>query len=72
MFRVINKPLKGWVYYLLYCKINECVLNIQCHNNKTNQSVILMKQEYAMGLLLLIQTQGHDGTIFYKTVSSAR
>ena len=42
MFRVTNKPLKGWVYFL-YCKIIECVLNI-CHNNKSisqsNQSVI--------------------------------
>ena len=38
VFRVTNKPLKGWVY-LLYCKIIECVLNIQCHYNKINQSI---------------------------------
>ena len=25
--------------YLLYCKIIECVLNIQCHYNKINQSI---------------------------------
>ena len=37
VFRVTNKPLKGWVY-LLYCKIIECVLNIQCHYNKINKS----------------------------------
>ena len=38
MFRVTNKSLKFWVY-LLYCKIIECVLNIQCHYNKINQSI---------------------------------
>ena len=37
MFRVTNKPFKGWVY-LLYCILIECVLNIQCHYNK-NESV---------------------------------
>ena len=38
VFRVTNKPLKGWVY-LLYCKIIECVLNIQCYYNKINKSI---------------------------------
>ena len=27
MFRVTNKPLRGWAY-LHYFKVNECVLNI--------------------------------------------
>ena len=40
MFRVINKPLKGWIY-LMYCKIIECVLDIQCHYTKINQSIKL-------------------------------
>ena len=45
VFRVTNKPLKGWVY-LLYCNIIECVLNIQCHYNKINQSINQVTPSY--------------------------
>ena len=56
MFRVTNKPLKGWVY-LQSCGINECVLKIQCHYNTINQSInqsIKLNKSHMTDMLYLV------------------
>ena len=58
MFRMTNKPLKGWVD-LLYCVVNECIVNMRCHI----VTITLINQP-----INVLQTQ-HYSVLFYAIVN---